>query len=165
VNLPGATPTVEFGQLTLDVPAGEWVAAATALRDGGLTCFDWLTAVDELAEGFDVVLAVYSVDTKERVRLRTRVTEPVLPTLTGVWAGAGWHEREVTEMFGIAFAGHPDPAPLLLPDGFEGHPLRKDFVLAARAAREWPGGREPGESTPSRNRRLRPLGVPEDWSG
>ena len=49
-------------------------------------------------------------------------------------------------MFGIDFAGHPHLVPLLLPDGFEGHPLRKDFVLAARAAKAWPGAKEPGES-------------------
>jgi len=48
-------------------------------------------------------------------------------------------------MFGIGFDGHPHLAPLLLPDGFEGHPLRKDFALAARAAKEWPGAKEPGE--------------------
>ena len=57
-----------------------------------------------------------------------------------------WHERETFEMFGLDFAGHPNLVPLLLPDGFEGHPLRKDFVLAARAAKAWPGAKEPGES-------------------
>jgi NADH-quinone oxidoreductase subunit C len=68
-------------------------------------------------------------------------------------------------MFGILFEGHPNLVPLLLPDGFQGHPLRKDFVLAARVAKPWPGAKEPGESgqgAPSR-RRVRPPGVPEDW--
>ncbi|WP_256862315.1 NADH-quinone oxidoreductase subunit C [Microbispora sp. GKU 823] len=69
-------------------------------------------------------------------------------------------------MFGVVFDGHPDLRPLLLPDGFEGHPLRKDFVLAARVAKAWPGAKEPGESdhgSPSR-RRMLPPGVPPDWA-
>src|SRR4051794_38238221 len=67
-------------------------------------------------------------------------------------------------MFGVVFEGHPNLVPLLLPDGFEGHPLRKDFVLAARVAKPWPGAKEPGESghgAPSR-RRVRPPGVPDE---
>jgi NADH-quinone oxidoreductase subunit C len=67
-------------------------------------------------------------------------------------------------MFGLVFDGHPHPAPLLLPDGFAGHPLRKDFVLASRVAKEWPGAKEPGEShTGATRRRMRPPGVPDDW--
>ena len=70
--------------------------------------------------------------------------------MTGVFAGAAWHERETFEMFGIEFAGFDDGSglglrPLLLPDGFEGTPLRKSFQLAARASKPWPGGKEPGE--------------------
>lgn len=67
-------------------------------------------------------------------------------------------------MFGIEFAHHPYLVPLLLPDEFEGHPLRKDFVLASRAAKPWPGAKEPGESeatgSPSRRKTL-PPGVPD----
>ena len=73
--------------------------------------------------------------------------------------------RETFEMFGVIFEGHPHLVPLLLPDGFEGHPLRKDFVLAARVAKAWPGAKEPGESdhgSPSRRKTL-PPGVPADW--
>ena len=83
----------------------------------------------------------------------------------GVYRGANWHERETYEMFGVVFEGHPDLRPLPLPDGFEGHPLRKDFVLAARVAKVWPGAKEPGESghgAPSR-RKMAPPGVPADW--
>ncbi len=161
--IAGATETVAFGQLTVDVPADAWVAGATAARDGaGLDCFDWLSAVDELA-GFDVVLSVYSIERRQRARLRTRIGReaPRLGSLVPVFAGAAWHERETHEMFGIDFDGHPDPAPLLLPDGFEGHPLRKDFVLAARVAKQWPGEKEPGGA--SARRRVRPPGVPEGW--
>ena len=100
--------------------------------------------------------------------LRTAVDRdaPRLATLTGVYRGADCHERETYEMFGVVFDGHPDLRPLLLPDGFEGHPLRKDFLLASRLDRPWPGAKEPGESdstvgaaAPSR-RRMRPPGVP-----
>ena len=66
-----------------------------------------------------------------------------------VYRGANWHERETFEMFGITFTDHPNLIPLLLPDGFDGHPLRKDFVLAARVAKEWPGVKEPGEGGPA----------------
>ncbi|MDQ1647706.1 MAG: hypothetical protein QOJ50_3890, partial [Cryptosporangiaceae bacterium] len=95
--------------------------------------------------------------------------DPRLPTITAVFPGADWHERETAEMFGIEFAGHPNPVKLLLPDQFDGHPLRKDFVLAARVAKTWPGAKEPGESesgAPSR-RKIRPPGVPDpaEWGG
>jgi NADH-quinone oxidoreductase subunit C len=161
--IEGAVETVAFGQLTIDVPAASWVTAATVARDeAGLDCFDWLSAVDEL-DGFDVVLSVFSVERKQRARLRTRVGReaPRLGSLVPVFAGAAWHERETYEMFGIGFDGHPGLVPLLLPDGFEGHPLRKDFVLAARVAKQWPGEKEPGGA--SARRRQLPPGVPEDW--
>jgi NADH-quinone oxidoreductase subunit C len=157
-----------FGELTVDVPAREWVAALTFARDElGCGYFDWLTAVDELAEGFGVVAHVYSLETGLHLLIRTRVprADPVLPTATGVYRGANWHERETFEMFGVIFDGHPGLKPLLLPDGFEGHPLRKEFVLAARVAKPWPGAKEPGEGAggaPSR-RRMLPPGVPDDW--
>ncbi|MDQ2758234.1 MAG: NADH-quinone oxidoreductase subunit C, partial [Actinomycetota bacterium] len=95
------------------------------------------------------------------------------PSLTPVFAGAAWHERETHEMFGIAVEGFDDGTglglrPLLLPNGFEGHPLLKSFVLAARASKPWPGAKEPGEGhdsarSPSR-RRVQAPGVPgPDW--
>jgi NADH-quinone oxidoreductase subunit C len=163
------TATRSFGELTVDVPQREWVAALTFARDE-LDCgyFDWLTGVDELDEGFRIVAHVYSLERKLHLLIRTLVPrdEPVLPTATGVYRGANWHERETFEMFGVVFDGHPDLKPLLLPDGFEGHPLRKEFVLAARVAKPWPGAKEPGEGAagaPSR-RRMRPPGVPDDWA-
>ncbi len=62
-----------------------------------------------------------------------------MPTWTGVYAGADWHERETCEMFGIGFAGHPNLVNMYLPADFEGHPLRKDFPLLARRVKPWPG--------------------------
>ena len=92
---------------------------------------------------------------------------PLLPTATGIFRGAAWDERETHEMFGVVFDGHPGLAPLLLPGGFEGHPLRKDFLLAARAAKEWPGAKEPGEragraaAVPPGSEGWPPPGVPD----
>lgn len=173
-----AKVTEEFGQRTVDVPAARWVEAVAWARDElGLTYFDWLSAVDEQDAasdpGFDVVLCLWRVkigdEPASRLLLRTRVAAgaPVLPTITPLFAGASWCERETYEMFGISFDGHPNLVPLLLPEGFEGTPLRKDFVLAARVARPWPGAKEPGESDadlaggrPSRRRTV-PPGVPD----
>ncbi|HSK27179.1 MAG TPA: NADH-quinone oxidoreductase subunit C [Jiangellales bacterium] len=158
-----------FGVPVLDVAADSWVATLEAARDAGLTFFDWLSAVDEADEGFSVVTHVADPTRRPvlHVLVRTRLPrdDPRLPTATGVYAGASWHERETHEMFGIGFDGHPGLDPLLLPDGFEGHPLRKEFVLASRAAKPWPGAKEPGEghegaASPSR-RRLLPPGVPD----
>lgn len=160
-----------YGLVTLDVAPEHWVDALTAARDRlGCTFFDWLTGVDELADGFGVVAHVCAIPRGPRLLLRTRVPREgaVLASATGVYAGARWHERETHEMFGIDFTGHPGLDPLLLPDGFEGHPLRKEFVLAARVAKPWPGAKEPGESdhgggpgrSPGRRRTL-PPGVPD----
>jgi NADH-quinone oxidoreductase subunit C len=81
-----------------------------------------------------------------------------------IYPGAAWHERETHEMFGVGFTDHPGGLrPLLLPPEFEGHPLRKEFVLAARVAKPWPGAKEPGEShdpTAAKRAPMRPPGVP-----
>ena len=158
----------EGGTVTLDVPRQEWLAALTFGRDVvGCDFFDWLSAVDEQDKGFAVVVHLYSIEGKHHLLIRTLVprAEPVLASACGVFRGAGWAERETHEMFGVIFEGHPQLSPLLLPEEFEGHPLRKDFVLAARAAQEWPGGKEPGEREPSERsrRRLPPPGLPEGW--
>lgn len=162
------TTDESFGTLTVGVAAEEWLNALTFARDElGCRFFDWLTGVDELEEGFAVVAHVYSLDQRHHLLVRTRVPRenPVLASAVAIYRGANWHERETYEMFGVVFEGHPNLKPLLLPDGFEGHPLRKEFVLAARVAKPWPGAKEPGESAagaPSR-RRMLPPGVPQDW--
>jgi NADH-quinone oxidoreductase subunit C len=160
---PGTAETV-----TMDVPREDWLTALALARDvAGCDFFDWLTAVDEQDQGFAVLVHLYSVESGQHLLVRTLVPreDPALPTATGLFRGAAWAERETHEMFGVVFDGHPGLAPLLLPQGFEGHPLRKDFPLAARAAQEWPGAREPGERRASERsrRRLVPPGVPEGW--
>jgi len=169
--IPGSTAEVSFGQLTVDVDAGAWHDAAAFARDDeatGCGFFDWLSAYDDRDAGLAVVLHVWSVRWRHHVFLRTRVARDGgrLPTLTDLWPGASWHERETYEMFGVVFDGHPNLVPLLLPDGFEGNPLRKEFVLASRVAKAWPGAKEPGESdhdvTSPGRRRMLPPGVPAE---
>lgn len=176
-RIDGAAAEVTFGQVTVDVPAQQWVPAATFARDDdAVACgfFDWLSAYDGFAgpdgeTGLAVVVHAWSHRHRHHLRLRTHVAAEGgrLATLTGVWPGANWHERETFEMFGVVFDGHPNLVPLLLPDGFEGRPLRKEFVLASRVAKPWPGAKEPGESdrdvgaaSPGR-RRMLPPGVPD----
>ena len=87
--------------------------------------------------------------------------EPRIDTVRGVFAGAAWHEREAAELFGVEFVGG-ERRRLLLNSEFEGTPLRKDEVLAARTGMNWPGAKEPGESDASPGRRrLVPPGVPD----
>jgi len=170
VGLDGA------GAPVVDLPRDRWRSAAELVRDVLLLDFaDWLSAVDMPdgdPAGIDVVLHVAdSTAITRRLLLRTRVPDAdlTLASLTGVWPGLAWHERETAEMFGLDLTDFDDGTgeglrPLLLPDGFEGTPLRKSFLLAARAVRPWPGAKEPGESdaavSPSR-RRVLPPGVPD----
>ncbi|MFD5506030.1 NADH-quinone oxidoreductase subunit C, partial [Streptomyces sp. NPDC127061] len=167
-----ATAEYAYDLLTVDVPAASWIAALETARDRlGCTYFDWLSAVDEPGTGFRVCAHVAALAEGRVRRLLVRTTVPheaaVLPTAIDVYAGAAWHERETHEMFGIGFEGHPHLVPLLLPEGFEGHPLRKDFVLAARVAKAWPGAKEPGESEHGgpKRRTMLPPGVPDpnEW--
>ncbi|WP_328905288.1 NADH-quinone oxidoreductase subunit C [Streptomyces sp. NBC_00234] len=170
----GEEATAEFAYdlLTVDVPAASWTAALETARDRlGLSYFDWLSAVDEPGTGFRVCahLAAPRAGTVRSLMVRTTVPHdaPSLATAIGVYAGADWHERETHEMFGIAFEGHPHLVPLLLPENFEGYPLRKDFVLAARVVKAWPGAKEPGESEHGgpKRRTMLPPGVPDpnEW--
>ncbi len=142
--ITGAVESESFGLRVLDVAAAGWLDAATALReDPAYDCdfFDWLSAYDDGEAGLAVCCHVVSTARRTHLLLRTRVErdEPKLATVTGVWLGAGWAERETFEMFGVVFDGHPDLRPLLLPDDFQGHPLRKGFDLAAREVKHWPG--------------------------
>ncbi|MFF5311126.1 NADH-quinone oxidoreductase subunit C [Streptomyces massasporeus] len=167
---PDATAEESYDVLTVDVPPAAWITALETARDRlGCTYFDWLSAVDEPGTGFRVTAHVAALSPLRRLLLRTTVPHeaPALPSAVGVYAGAAWHERETHEMFGITFEGHPALDHLLLPENFEGHPLRKDFVLAARVAKAWPGAKEPGESEHGgpKRRQMLPPGVPDpnEW--
>ncbi|MDP9100790.1 MAG: NADH-quinone oxidoreductase subunit C [Actinomycetota bacterium] len=147
----GLPCALAFGQLTVDVPRADWARVVALVKeDVELSCdfFDQLTAVDELAAGLHVVLQLWSTARRHGLTLRTScpADDPVVPSLSSVFAGAAWHERETAEMFGIDFTGHPALSPLLLSADFEGHPLRKSFVLQSRVVKAWPGDKEPGGS-------------------
>ena len=124
---------------TILVPVEHLLAACRALHDtAGLefVAFTDVTAVDfhpRRTPRFDVVYHFVSPHRRARVRLKTRVhsDEPV-PTVSRIWAGADWFEREVFDLFGIVFTGHDDLRRLMMPDDWEGHPLRKDYPVQVR---------------------------------
>jgi NADH-quinone oxidoreductase subunit C/D len=130
------------GDLALSVSRKSWVEAARLLRDHpdlDFKLFLDLCGVDHLdregrQERFEVVLHAYSVSKGHHVRLKTPVPEgdPTLDTLTGLYKGANWFEREAWDLFGIVFEGHPNLTRLLTHDDFVGHPMRKDYPTARR---------------------------------
>ena len=166
--LPDATVTDAHGVVTADVRRAQWVAAVTAVRDDEVldgTFFDHLVVVDQRPGGFDVLVRLWSVEGRRGVHLRTTCPreDATVPSLTGVFAGASWHERHAAEMFGIAFEGASDARPLLLAAGSAPHPLRKEHDLPARVEEQWPGAEDPayhGEGGRPPRRRLRPPGAP-----
>jgi len=92
-----------------------------------LTCVDWYPAEPR----FEVVYHLLSIPKKERVRLKVRLdsASPVVESLTSVWPGANYFEREVFDLFGVRFTGHPYLRRILMPEDWEGHPLRKDYPV------------------------------------
>lgn len=135
--LPGAitSSSTAYGELTLTVEATRLVETATYLRDDPdclFVCFTDLTAVDYPVreKRFDVVTHLLSPKHNRRIRIKVATDEETpVPSLTGVYPGASWYEREAYDMFGVFFAGHPDLRRILTDYGFEGHPLRKDFPM------------------------------------
>ena len=143
----------------------EWLAAVESLKANGFDYFDWLGCVDEIGrqDCLRVVLVVRNVVQDAEPRMLSCSlprSAPRIDSVSGAFAGAAWHEREAAELFGIEFIGGERRRLLLNPE-FEGTPLRKDEVLAARAGMNWPGAKEPGESDFSPGRRLAPPGVPD----
>jgi NADH-quinone oxidoreductase subunit C len=132
----GVEAVAEFrGETTVVIRPARLVACCRYLREEPDLAFEFLsdlTAVDWLGRRprFEVVYHLNALGRRERLRLkvRTDATEPV-PSVTGVWPTANWHEREAFDLFGIRFEGHPDLRRILMPDDWEGHPLRKDFPV------------------------------------
>jgi NADH-quinone oxidoreductase subunit C len=157
-----------FGPPHRVVEPGDWKTSLEQLNADGYTYFDWLSAVDE-EDGLRLVAHVLRREPWDHLLVTTFLPAgQAAESLVDVYAGAAWHERETHEMFGLDFGEGEQPEPLLLPDGFEGHPLRKDFVLASRVVKPWPGAKEPGESDHdlvgrAPRRRIQPPGVPDDW--
>ncbi len=133
-----AVPSVDFA--TIVVPAEHLVATCRALVDEPSLRFNAIievTAADYLPRSprFEVVYHLLSVPNRQRVRLKVLVDlGEYVPTVQGVWPGAAWPEREVWDMFGIVFDGHPDLRRLLMPEDWEGHPARKDYPVQIQKA-------------------------------
>jgi NADH-quinone oxidoreductase subunit C len=147
----------DFRTPKVRVPRERWVEAHRALKEH-LPFFSWLSAIDwsvEVAVGdavegepvvdrCEVLSRLADVSAGEAVILSADLPRDDLriDSLTGVYGGANWHEREAAEMFGIRFEGHPNLTKLYLPDGFEGNPLRKSYPLLSREVKPWPGAVE-----------------------
>ena len=130
-------PGSSADQLSIGVPGDRLVEVAFALRDRPELAFVLLadvTAVDwwPREPRYEVVYHLASMTERLRVRVSLRGEEPRLPTLQRVWPGACWLEREVWDMFGIVFDDHGDLRRLLMPEDWEGHPLRKDYPVQIR---------------------------------
>jgi NADH-quinone oxidoreductase subunit C len=124
---------------TLVVGRGDLLPVARTLRDrpdlqfavlAELTAIDWLPR----APRFELTYLLVSIAHRHRVRLKValRGEDACVDTVSGIWPAANWLEREVWDLFGIVFAGHPDPRRLLMPEDWEGHPLRKDYPVQIR---------------------------------
>jgi NADH-quinone oxidoreductase subunit C len=123
----------DFDELTLTVVSTEILAACATLQAAGYNFFEDMTAVDWFPQSprFQLSYHLLSHAFKERIRLRVLLdeAEPSIDSITPVWAGANFYEREVFDLFGIRFAGHPYLRRIMLPDDWEGHPLRKDYPV------------------------------------
>jgi len=137
-TIPGSVEAVSvyLGDWTVIVPAAQLIAAARHLQSAPDALFDFcsdVTATDwppRKDARFDVVYCLYSTRLRQRVRLKVRVGEQQpLASVTVVWPAANWLEREVYDMFGVNFTGHPDRRRILMPDDWQGFPQRKDYPL------------------------------------
>jgi NADH-quinone oxidoreductase subunit C len=135
--IPDAVQQLSFyvGDWTVIVPVSRLLEATRFLRDTPETWFDFcsdVTASDwpTRAQRFDVIYCLYSTRFRTRVRLKVRAAEnePV-PSVSGVWPAANWLEREVYDLFGVNFTGHPDRRRILMPEDWQGFPQRKDYPL------------------------------------
>jgi len=128
----GLVPVVAGTGLDVTVDVARWhEAAALARRDLGCLFFNFLTAVDWKEQGFEVLCRVERLEAPLVVTLRTRLAAGATrcASLTDLYRGANWMERECYDMFGVVFEGHPDLRRILLGDDWEGHPLRKDYAV------------------------------------
>lgn len=134
----GAIQAAKFDrdELTLWIERSTLREACVLLRDDSecpfnflsdLTCVDWYPAEPR----FEVVYHLFSIAKKERVRLKVKLNgdSPVIESVTSVWPGANYFEREVYDLFGVRFTGHPYLRRLMMPEDWEGYPLRKDYPV------------------------------------
>lgn len=140
-QLADAFPTVEFEQVLAPqqdvarVPSDQYLDFVAAAKTTGFDVFADLCGVDYLRRDprFEIVLNLVSHTDVRRLRVRVGVaaSNPVVPSITSIFPGANFYEREAFDLFGIVFAGHPDLTRIVLPDDWEGHPLRKDYSVGS----------------------------------
>jgi NADH-quinone oxidoreductase subunit C len=120
-------------ELTLTIAADKIRAAAETVQAAGYNFFEDVTAVDWFPSSprFQLSYHIVSHSHKERIRLRVLVDgeNPSVESITSVWPSANFYEREVFDLFGVRFAGHPNLRRIMMPDEWEGHPLRKDYPV------------------------------------
>lgn len=137
----------------------EWVNKATEMKQLGFVRCEWLTATHNGGDFFEISLLLSNEELTESFILTTQI-ETSLESLSSIYPSVDFHEREVTQMFGVKFVGNDNSAP-----AFEielvGFPLRRDFALATRAGTQWPGAVEPDES--AKRRPALPPGVLPEW--
>jgi NADH-quinone oxidoreductase subunit C len=123
----------DFGELTLSIAPDAIRAACAVVQKAGYNFFEDMTAVDwfPASPRFQLSYHILSHAFMERIRLRVMLDEsdPTVDSITTVWAGANYFEREVFDLFGIRFAGHPDLRRIMMPDDWKGYPLRKDYPV------------------------------------
>jgi NADH-quinone oxidoreductase subunit C len=123
--------TSSLDEVVVTVQTGRLLAACQTLRQDPSLGFDYLRclSVVDYEESLQVVYHLWSREHRHKLTLKTDVPNdaPVAPTVTAVWPGADWFEREAHDLFGVEFEGHPDLKPLLLWEGFEGYPGRKSY--------------------------------------
>ena len=122
------------GELTLEIAPARIVEVCALLKSNlDFVRLSDLTAVDRYPQEprFEVIYHLHSISRNERLRLKCRLSggAPAIDSVTAVWRGAEWYEREVFDLFGIHFHGHPDLRRIMMPEDWEGHPLRKDYPI------------------------------------
>ena len=139
------------GQVSVVIQKDRLKEIMEYLYDTPHLCFSLLRdlcGVDYLGKKeprFEVVYQLYSISHRHMIRIRAEVPEndPAIDSVVSIWDGANWHERECYDMFGIRFMGHPDLRRILMPEDWEGSPLRKDYPLESDLGeKEWPGLKE-----------------------
>ena len=128
------TGKFDRGELTLEILPAKITSVCGFLKyDQKFNRLSTVTAVDRFPARprFEVVYHLHSVENNLRVRLKCRLPgdDPAIESVTGVWRSANWYEREVFDLFGIRFENHPDLRRIMMPDDWEGHPLRKDYPV------------------------------------
>ena len=153
----GGNAVVEHDTVRIYIERDTWFDTLRRARDEeGLTFFSWLAGIDwskdvavgdtveepdALEERFEVMCRLSSIENADGAQFITVLPkdDAVIDSITELFGGAEWHERETHDMFGIDFAGNPNLSPIYLPEGFIGHPLLKSYPLLAREVKPWPG--------------------------